>query len=170
MKERDLKEMTLDRMIKIGCIEFYQRDIDEASIHESSNYVNTEEMLLQEEQDVSNDIQKLIKFGLKKYFNREDKVRLIRFSGKGYTKVELENGDKVGIDDKIMLKILKGYLRNICRDAEVLKMYTTKLFENVELLYVTKDRFVSERYFKYQGYNLFTCICRLITQTARLGY
>lgn len=150
MKERDLKEMTLDGMIEIGCINFYQA-----------------ELLLQEEQEVSNDIQNLLKFGLKKYFNEENKVALVRFSGKDYTKVELENGKSIGIDDKIMLKITKGYLRSICMNAEVLKMYTSQLFKNVELLYVTKDRFVSENYFKYEGYNLFTCICRLINQMSR---
>lgn len=170
MKERDLKEMTLDGMIKIGCIDFYQRDIDEASIHESATELNIDERLLQEEQLISNYIQNLLEFGLKKYFNEESKVRLVRFSGKDYTKVELDNGESIGIEDKVMLKIIKGYLRSICMDAEVLKMYTSKLFKNVELLYVTKDRFVSERYFKYQGYNLFTCVCRLLNQRLKLDY
>ena len=167
MKERDLKEMTLDRMIELGTIDFYLRDIDTKSIDESAEVINIVEMQLQDEQDVSNYIQGMLEFGLEKYFNIVEDIVSVNFASREYSRVELKSGSKIGIDDTLLLKILKGYLKEIGRDAEVLKKYTTKLCRNTELLYIIKDDYRWDKEFKYGEYNLFTCICNLLGQIQR---
>ena len=60
--ERNLKELTLDKMIKYGYIEFYRRDIDFDRIREGyfSKGDVTNEVLLLEEQILSDKIYSLL--------------------------------------------------------------------------------------------------------------
>lgn len=116
--KRDLKELTLDKMIKYGYIEFYQRDINFDIIRDGyfSKGDDTNEVLLLEEQILSDKIYSLLEcivgetlidikvvrfdfhLGIKIYYSDGvedviDNVDLVRSAYKYFKKEGINKGD-----------------------------------------------------------------------------
>ena len=114
--ERDLRELTLDRMLEMGIVQFYERDIDYDKMMEWYDDMSIDidlEVKLSREQELSNMIHDLTLTILKVSGNEIKPLKGIQYSNYEGVVIFFEDGSRTFITNDIVLKgvykDLKGY-------------------------------------------------------------
>ena len=129
-KERNLKELTLDYMIKCRRIEFYKREID---INKVAEYVPAEDLCydeidLSEEQEFSNEIERLLK-----HIVKDVKVESICFNNYEGIIVYPFEGEELFITNDKIVEGIKAYLKNVGYRKPDYKINQTRLAKYWEI-------------------------------------
>ena len=105
--ERDLRELTLDRMLEMGIVQFYERDIDYDKMmqwYEDTSIDITLEVELSREQELSNMIHDLTLTILKVSGNEIKPLKGIQYSNYEGVVIFFEDGSRIFIANEIVLK------------------------------------------------------------------
>ena len=105
--ERDLRELTLDRMLKMGIVQFYERDIDYDKMMEWYDDMSIDidlEVKLSREQELSNMIHDLTLTILKVSGNEIKPLKGIQYSNYEGVVIFFEDGSRTFITNDIVLK------------------------------------------------------------------
>ena len=103
--ERDLRELTLDRMLEMGIVHFYERDYDDKSI---SIDLDVE---LSREQELSNMIHKLTLHILKASGNEIKPISYILYCNYGGVVIHFSDESHIYIENDIVLKGIYKFFR-----------------------------------------------------------
>ena len=136
--ERDLRELTLDRMLEMGIVQFYERDIDCDKMmewYEDTSIDITLEVELSREQELSNMIHDLT-LNILKASGREIKpLKGIQYSNYEGVVIFFEDGSRTFIANEIVLKgiykFFKGYGYN--KKALTINTFKSSLYWEVGL-------------------------------------
>ena len=114
--ERDLRELTLGRMLEVGIVHFYERDIDYDKMMKwyDDKSINIElDTNLSREQELSNMIHNLTLDILKVSGNEDKPLSYILYSNYGGVVMHFTDGSHIYIENDIVLKgvykFFKGY-------------------------------------------------------------
>ena len=105
--ERDLRELTLDRMLEMGIVQFYERDIDCDKMmewYEDTSIDIDLDVELSREQELSNMIHDLTLTILKASGNEIKPLKGIQYSNYGGVVIFFEDGSRTFIANEIVLK------------------------------------------------------------------
>ena len=105
--ERDLRELTLDRMLEMGIVQFYERDIDCDKMmewYEDTSIDITLEVELSREQELSNMIHDLTLYILKASGNEIKPLKSIQYSNYGGVVIFFEDSSRTFIENDLVLK------------------------------------------------------------------
>ena len=105
--ERDLRELTLDRMLEMGIVQFYERDIDCDKMMKWYDNMSIDislEVELSKEQDLSNMIHDLTLTILKVSGNEIKPLKGIQYSNYEGVVIFFEDGSRTFITNDIVLK------------------------------------------------------------------
>ena len=105
--ERDLRELTLDRMLEMGIVQFYERDIDYDKMMEWYDDMSIDidlEVKLSREQELSNMIHDLTLTILKVSGNEIKPLKGIQYSNYEGVVIFFEDGSRTFITNDIVLK------------------------------------------------------------------
>ena len=105
--ERDLRELTLDRMLEMGIVQFYERDIDYDKMMEWYDDMSIDislEVELSREQELSNMIHDLTLNILKASGNEIKPLKGIQYSNYEGVVIFFEDGSRNFIANEIVLK------------------------------------------------------------------
>ena len=110
--ERDLRELTLDRMLEMGIVQFYERDIDYDKMMKWYDDMSIDislEVKLSREQELSNLIHDLTLIILKVSGNKIKPLKSIQYFNYEGVVVFFEDGSRTFIANEIVLKgVYKG--------------------------------------------------------------
>ena len=112
--ERDLRELTLDRMLEMGIVQFYERDIDCDKMmewYEDTSIDITLEVELVREQELSNMIHDLTLNILKASGNEIKPLESIQYSNYGGVVIYFNDGTHIYIENDIVLKGVYKFFR-----------------------------------------------------------
>ena len=114
--ERNLRELTLDRILEMGSIQFYERDIDFDKLmkwYEDMSIDITLDVELKKEQELSDKVYDLALNILKVSGNEIKPVKGILYSNYGGVVMHFTDGSHIYIENDIVLKgvykFFKGY-------------------------------------------------------------
>ena len=105
--ERDLRELTLDRMLEMGIVQFYERDIDCDKMmewYEDTSIDITLEVELSREQKLSDMIHTLTLEILKASGNEIKSIKGIQYSNYAGVVIYFNDGTHIYIENDIVLK------------------------------------------------------------------
>ena len=105
--ERNLRELTLDRMLEMGIVQFYERDIDYDKMMEWYDDMSIDidlEVKLSREQELSNMIHDLTLTILKVSGNEIKPLKGIQYSNYEGVVIFFEDGSRTFITNDIVLK------------------------------------------------------------------
>ena len=136
--ERDLRELTLDRMLEMGIVQFYERDIDYDKMMEWYDDMSIDidlDVKLSREQELSNMIHDLTLNILKASGNEIKSLKGIQYSNYAGVVIFFEDGSRTFITNEVVLKgiykFFKGYGYN--KKALTINTFKGSLFWEVGL-------------------------------------
>ena len=112
--ERNLRELTLDRMLEMGRVYFYERDINYDKMlewYEDKSIDIDLEVALDREQRLSNKIHTLALYILKASGNEIKSIQSILYSNYGGVGIYFKDDTYIYIDNKIVLKGVYKFFR-----------------------------------------------------------
>ena len=127
--ERDLRELTLDRMLEMGIVQFYERDIDCDKMmewYEDTSIDITLEVELSREQELSNKIHDLTLTILKVSGNEIKPLKGIQYSNYAGVVIFFEDGSRTFIDNKVVLKGVYKFFKEYGYNKKDLTINTFK--------------------------------------------
>ena len=127
--ERDLRELTLDRMLEMGIVQFYERDIDCDKMmewYEDTSIDITLEVELSREQELSNMIHDLTLTILKASGNEIKPLKSILYSNYGGVVIYFNDGTHIYIENDIVLKGVYKFLKEYGYNKKDLTINTFK--------------------------------------------
>lgn len=127
--ERDLRELTLDRMLEMGIVQFYERDIDCDKMmewYEDTSIDITLEVKLSREQELSNMIHDLTLTILKVSGNEIKSIKSILYSNYGGVVIYFNDGTHIYIENDIVLKGVYKFLKEYGYNKKDLTISTFK--------------------------------------------
>ena len=136
--ERDLRELTLERMLEMGIVQFYERDIDYDKMMEWYDDMSIDidlDVKLSREQELSNMIHDLTLNILKASGNEIKSLKGIQYSNYAGVVIFFEDGSRTFITNEVVLKgiykFFKGYGYN--KKALTINTFKGSLFWEVGL-------------------------------------
>ena len=127
--ERDLRELTLDRMLEMGIVQFYERDIDYDKMmewYEDTSIDITLEVELSREQELSNMIHDLTLTILKASGKEIKPLKGIQYSNYAGIVIFFEDGSRTFIENDIVLKGVYKFLKEYGYNKKDLTINTFK--------------------------------------------
>ena len=127
--ERDLRELTLDRMLEIGVVYFYERDIDSDKMMKWYDDMSIDidlEVKLNREQELSDMIHNLTLCILKASGNEIKPLKSIQYSNYEGVVIFFEDGSRTFIANKIVLKGVYKFLKEYGYNKKDLTINTFK--------------------------------------------
>ena len=127
--ERDLRELTLDRMLEMGIVQFYERDIDCDKMmewYEDTSIDITLEVELSREQELSNMIHDLTLTILKASGKEIKPLKGIQYSNYAGIVIFFEDGSRTFIENNIVLKGVYKFLKEYGYNKKDLTINTFK--------------------------------------------
>ena len=127
--ERNLRELTLDRMLEIGNVQFYERDIDYDKMmkwYEDTSMDISLEVALSREQELSNEIYNLTIDILSASGNEIKPLKGIQYLNYAGVSIYFEDGSRVFIDNDIVLKGVYKYFKGYGYNKKDLTINTFK--------------------------------------------
>ena len=127
--ERDLRKLTLDRMLEIGIVYFYERDIDYDKMMEGYEDTSIDidlEVELSREQKLSNMIHDLTLYILKVSGNEIKSIKSILYSNYGGVVIYFNDGTHIYIENDIVLKGVYKFFKEYGYNKKALTINTFK--------------------------------------------
>ena len=127
--ERDLRELTLDRMLEMGIVQFYERDIDYDKMMEWYDDMSIDislEVELSREQELSNMIHDLTLTILIVSGNEIKPLKGIQYSNYEGVVIFFEDGSRTFITNDIVLKGVYKFLKEYGYNKKDLTINTFK--------------------------------------------
>ena len=127
--ERDLRELTLDRMLEMGIVQFYERDIDCDKMmewYEDTSIDIDLEVELRREQELSNMIHDLTLTILQVSGNEIKSIKSILYSNYGGVVIYFNDGTHIYIENDIVLKGVYKFLKEYGYNKKDLTINTFK--------------------------------------------
>ena len=127
--ERDLRELTLDRMLEIGIVQFYERDIDSDKMmewYEDTSIDIDLDVKLSREQELSNMIHDLTLTILKASGNEIKPLNHIYYCDYEGVVIHFNDGTHIYIENDIVLKGVYKFFRRYGYNKKDLTINTFK--------------------------------------------
>lgn len=127
--ERNLRELTLDRMLEVGVVYFYKRDIDYDKMMKGYDDKSIDIELdtnLSREQELSNMIQNLTLDILKVSGNEDKLLSHILYCNYGGVVIHFNDGSHIYIENDIVLKGVYKYFKRYGYNKKDLTINTFK--------------------------------------------
>ena len=127
--ERNLRELTLDRMLEIGNVQFYEREVDYDKMmkwYEDMSMDIALEVVLNREQELSNEIYNLTIDILTASGNEIKPLKGIQYLNYAGVSVYFEDGSRVFIDNEVVLKGVYKYFKGYGYNKKDLTINTFK--------------------------------------------
>ena len=127
--ERNLRELTLDRMLEIGNVQFYEREVDYDKMmkwYEDTSMGISLEVDLSREQELSNEIYNLTIDILSASGNEVKPLKGIQYLNYAGVSIYFEDGSRVFIENDIVLKGVYKYFKGYGYNKKDLTINTFK--------------------------------------------
>ena len=127
--ERNLRELTLDRMLEIGNVQFYEREVDYDKMmkwYEDMSLDIALEVVLKREQELSNEIYNLTIDILSASGNEIKPLKGIQYLNYAGISIYFEDGSRVFIDNDVVLKGVYKYFKGYGYNKKDLTINTFK--------------------------------------------
>ena len=126
--ERNLRELTLDKMLEIGNVQFYEREVDYDKMMKWYEDMSMDivEVVLKREQELSNEIYNLTIDILSASGNEIKPLKGIQYLNYAGVSIYFEDGSRVFIDNDIVLKGVYKYFKGYGYNKKDLTINTFK--------------------------------------------
>ena len=127
--ERNLRELTLDRMLEIGNVQFYEREVDYDKMmkwYEDMSLDIALEVVLKREQELSNEIYNLTIDILSASGNEIKPLKGIQYLNYAGVSIYFEDDSRVFIDNDVVLKGVYKYFKGYGYNKKDLTINTFK--------------------------------------------